>query len=102
MIETDVTYENNIEGLGNSQLAIGYYEFSIYEWYRNQKLSTKIKPSPYDALSLCFILIKSHPKYSTNVKKGILWYKRMIKKYEKDFRFWMGYANLLSEKGEYE
>ncbi len=30
MIETDVTYENNIEGLGSSQLAIGYYEMSIY------------------------------------------------------------------------
>jgi hypothetical protein len=37
MIETDVTYQNDIEGLGNSQLAIGYYELSIYEWYKNQK-----------------------------------------------------------------
>ena len=63
--------------MGNSQLSISYFEWYVYDWYTEQKETGKIKSSPYDALSLCYSLIGLDPKYSTDVKKGVLWYKTM-------------------------
>jgi hypothetical protein len=49
-----------IEGLGNSEEQIGYYEWDRCAWYSEEKMNKRFKGSPYDALSLCCL---SHNKY---------------------------------------
>lgn len=95
IIESNPEFDYQIDGLGNSEEQSGYYQYTIAEWYKNERLENKIKGSPYDSLSLC---------YSRNqeYKKGKEWYEKMLLKYPNNYQLHFGYANILFNSSIYE
>ena len=85
----------DINGLGNNEEQIGYYEWDSYTWYKEERQSKKIKGNPYDALSLCCLA-------NTKYEAGIPWYRDMAFKYPKNYQIVLGYANILYNNAIYE
>jgi hypothetical protein len=76
IIETDPAKSYPTQGLGNFDMAKCYYEYSVCEWYNKQKDKGVYENSPYDALSLCFIVF-GRTDFIANknfIKRGAKWY----------------------------
>jgi pentatricopeptide repeat protein len=72
MIEEGYTVDFEIAGLGNAELSISRYEWFVYRWYDEQRTAGKIKRNAFDALSLCYNIIRNSNEEEANM--GILWY----------------------------
>jgi pentatricopeptide repeat protein len=99
MIENGYTVDFDIEGLGNAEQSISRYEWFVYRWYDEQRKSGKVKGNAFDALSLCFSLIRN--SNDEEADRGILWYEDMIAERNCD-ALQIGYANLLYNRARYE
>jgi hypothetical protein len=89
----------DIDGLGNNELTVGYYEWFIPEWYHQNIEDGSYFGTPYDVLSLCFLSLKSNEDI---VEAGIKWYRHMIGLYPGRHQLRIGLANLLGSKSIYE
>jgi pentatricopeptide repeat protein len=99
MIEEGYSVNYDISWLGNAQHSESRYEWFIYRWYDEQRTAGKIKGNAFDALSLCFSIIKNSNEEET--ARGILWYEDMIGLNE-TVELLVGYDNILYNRGRYE
>jgi pentatricopeptide repeat protein len=72
MIEEGYSADFDISGLGNFEHSTSRYEWFAYRWYDGQRTTGKIKGNAFDALSLCFSVIRNSNVEEANL--GILWY----------------------------
>lgn len=64
-----------IDGLGNYDQALGYYEWWPFDWYLDGVKSNKFKGTVHDALSLCIMKLRD-----SDEKLGIAnqWYQKRV------------------------
>jgi pentatricopeptide repeat protein len=99
MIEEGYSVDFDIAGLGSYDHSGGRYQWFVYRWYNEQRTAGKIKGNAFDALSLCYSIIRD-----SNVEeadRGILWYEDMIGLNEA-VELLVGYANILYNRYRYE
>jgi len=103
-IESTLSQNIKIEGLGNYWLAQGYYHWFIPRWYAEQIQSGKIKRNPYDALSVCYagICDTTNMEILKIVKDGVSWYRSIKRKSQRSYQILQGYANLLNNSSSYD
>jgi hypothetical protein len=75
------------------------YEWFIYKWYDDNRKLGKIKGNVFDALSLCYNIIRNSNE--EEAERGILWYEDMIG-LQSSLELLMGYANILYNRSRYE
>ena len=78
---------------------MGYYQWFVYRHYREGVEQKKYIGTPYDALALCYLGLKSDADETEN---GIKWYRDMVDNYPDNYALLMGYAHILNNKGIYE
>lgn len=88
-----------IDGLGNNELSIGYYEWFIPTWYQDGVKSGLYYGTVYDMLSLSFLGSKSKEEI---IEKGIKWYRNVLGLHPNSHQLRIGLANILSNKTIYE
>jgi tetratricopeptide (TPR) repeat protein len=96
IILEQINEDIEIDGMGNSEQSISYYEWFIYRWYSEGIKSGKYKGTAYDALSLCYLSLKSS---DADMEEAMTWYQSMIDLYPDKYQFLYGYANILYSKG---
>jgi tetratricopeptide (TPR) repeat protein len=89
----------HIDGLGNNELAVGYYEWFIPEWYKEGIEQGIYLGTAYDYLSLCYLSAKAKDDL---IEAGIKWYRSMLESRPDHYPLRMGYSNILSNKSIYE
>jgi len=67
-----------IDGLGNYELALGYYECFPFTWYFEGIEKGKYKGTVCDLLSLCYLCLRLDDEA---LWAAIDWYKRIMEKY---------------------
>lgn len=98
IIEGGYMFAGEIEGLGFEDHAIARYERTVYRWYASSRKTGKFKENPYDALSLCYFLLRHK---TLELQEGLEWYKmQMINRTSHEF--YMGYANILNNLQRYK
>jgi hypothetical protein len=84
--------------MGNNEQALSYYEWNLYKWYSEGIQNGKYKGTAYDALSLCYLALKSS---EADMEEAMKWYQNMIDLYPDRHQLLYGYANILYSKGIY-
>lgn len=60
IISSHPTYDYNSHGFGNLEDQIGMFEVEPVKWYISGRQERNFRSSPYDILSLCYLITKNH------------------------------------------
>ena len=90
---------DKIEGLGQHELSLGYYQWSINTHYKEGIKKGEYTLTPYDALSLCYLGLRND---KDRLALGIKWYEGLVEKHPGNYALLIGYANILNNRGIYE
>jgi pentatricopeptide repeat protein len=99
IIEEGYSVDFDIAGVGNAELAISRYEWFVYRWYDEQRKANKIRGNAFDALSLCYFMIRNSNE--EEAERGILWYEDMLG-IQESVELLIGYANILYNRSRYD
>ncbi len=67
-----------IDGLGQVESSLGYYEWNLFSWYRGGVEKGDYVGTVYDVLSLCYLALKDDDE---EMAKGIKWYQLAVDDY---------------------
>jgi hypothetical protein len=88
-----------IDGMGNNEQAVSYYEWNKFEWYADGISKGEYLGTIYDVLFLCELELKND---DDEMELAIKWYRGMIDLYSNKYQILYGYANVLNSKAVYE
>ena len=98
-IEDRLPDSSPIDGIGNNQLSIGYYEWDMPHWYKQKVQNEECLGTCYDLLSIAYLKSKNKDEL---IERGIKWYRTVLAAHPNSFQLRIGYANILTSKGIYE